>query len=129
MSWSRSADGYRVMAWTGGCPDDYVQAWADLHTAMSADVPTGGLSREPVVHTVERVRLDESRLAKNWIALNSMAVTDRDEPVGYSTLFLPRTQPEHAYQDDTLCCGRIADTTWGRGSRSPICASSRNSRR
>lgn len=97
-----SADGYRIVAWTGRCPDDNVQAWADLHTAMSADVPTGGLTREPVVHNVERVRTTEARMAKNWITLNSLAVTDRDEPVGYSTLFLPRTQPEDAYQDDTL---------------------------
>jgi GNAT superfamily N-acetyltransferase len=69
---------------------------------MSGDVPTGELAREAVVYTEERVRLDEDRLAKNWIALNSLALTDLGEPVGYSTLFLPRTQPQHAYQDDTL---------------------------
>ena len=95
-------DGYRVEAWSGRCSDRYVRAWADLHTAMSADVPTGELTREAVVHTVERVRTDEERLAKNWIALNSLALTEDGEAAGYSTLFLPRTQPEHAYQDDTL---------------------------
>jgi len=38
--------------------------WADLHTAMSVDLPTGELTREAVVHTEERVRTDERRLAK-----------------------------------------------------------------
>ena len=98
----RATDGYRVLAWEGRCPDPYVQAWADLHTAMSVDVPTGELTREAVVHTVERVRTDEGRLARNWILLNALAVTDQGEPVGYSTLYLPRTRPEHAHQDDTL---------------------------
>ena len=98
----RAADGYHVMVWAGRCPDLYVQSWAGLHTAMARDVPTGGLSREAAVHTVEHVRLSETRMDKNWISLHSMALTDGDEPVGYSTLFLPRTQPEHVYQDDTL---------------------------
>ena len=96
------SDGYRVTSWAGRCPDEFVEAWADLHTAMSADVPTGQLARDLVVHTVEGVRLNESRMAKNWIALNALALSEGGEPVGYSTLFLPRTQPEHAYQDDTL---------------------------
>lgn len=97
-----SADDYRVVAWTGPCPDTYVEAWADLQTAMSVDVPTGGLTREPVVHTIEGVRTNEGRMAKNWITLNSLSLTGQGQPVGYSTLFLPRTQPEHACQDDTL---------------------------
>lgn len=97
----RSGD-HRITSWAGRCPDGYVEAWADLHTAMSADVPTGELARDVVAHTVEGVRLNESRMAKNWIALNALALSEGGEPVGYSTLYLPRTQPEHAYQDDTL---------------------------
>lgn len=95
-------DGYRVTAWVGRCPDGVVEAWADLHTVMSQDVPTGGMSREPVVHTVERVRLSEDRMADGWITLSAMAMGHSGEPVGYSTLLLPRTQPKHAHQDDTL---------------------------
>ena len=108
------SDGYRVTSWAGRCPDEFVEAWADLHTAMSADVPTGQLARDLVVHTVEGVRLNESRIA-NWIALNALALSEGGEPVGYSTLFLPRTQPEHAYQDDTL----VLRTHRGRGLGAP----------
>ncbi|HET7357580.1 MAG TPA: GNAT family N-acetyltransferase [Nocardioidaceae bacterium] len=96
------SDGYRITSWAGACPDEYVEAWAELHTAMSADVPTGELARDVVLHSVDGVRLSESRMAKNWITLNALALSEGGEPVGYSTLFLPRTQPEHAYQDDTL---------------------------
>lgn len=96
------SDGYRVVAWAGRCPDRFVQAWADLHTAMSEDVPTGALARDAVVYTAERLRLDEQRRAKNWITLNSLALSEQGEPAGYSTLLLPRTRPQHAYQDDTL---------------------------
>ncbi len=94
--------GYRVVAWAGGCPDRYVESWAHLHSAMSQDVPTGELARDAVAHTVESVRTSEERLARNWLTLSSLALTGADQPVGYSTLFLPRSQPEHAYQDDTL---------------------------
>lgn len=93
---------YRVEAWHGPCPEEYVEAWAALQTAMSVDVPTGGMTREPVVHTVERVRLTEQRLGRSWLALSALALTDAGDPVGYSQLLLPLTQPEHVLQDDTL---------------------------
>ena len=98
---SRS-DRYRIIAWTGACPEEWVQSWADLQTAMSSDVPTGSLAREPVVHTVDRVRLGEQRMADNWDTLSSLAVNADKASVGYSTIFVPKTQPGQVYQDDTL---------------------------
>ena len=96
------SDGYRIIAWTGACPQEWVQAWADLQTAMSSDVPTGSLAREAVVHTVDRVRLGEQRMADNWVTLSSLALNADDVSVGYSTIFVPKTQPGQVYQDDTL---------------------------
>jgi GNAT superfamily N-acetyltransferase len=95
-------DDYEITSWAGACPDHHVVAWADLHTAMSADVPTGGLTRDTVVHTVERIRTNERRMAAHWVSLHAMALTRDGEPVGYSTIYLPIGEPEHAYQDDTL---------------------------
>ena len=91
-----------MSAWTGPCPEELVQAWAELRTAMSVDVPTGGLTREAVVVTPERVRVEDSRLAAGWQTLRAMAVDEGGTPVAYSVLHLPRTNPEHALQDDTL---------------------------
>jgi GNAT superfamily N-acetyltransferase len=93
---------YEITGWVGACPDEFVYAWADLRTAMSADVPIGGLSRDVVAFSVERVRTDERRMASNWISLHSLALTRGGIPVGYSTIFLPMGAPELAYQDDTL---------------------------
>ena len=96
------SDGYRVTAWTGPCPEGLVQTWADLRTAMSVDVPTGGLTREAVVVNPERVRTEDLRMAASWQTLRAMAVDAAGTPVAYSVLHLPRTNPEHALQDDTL---------------------------
>jgi GNAT superfamily N-acetyltransferase len=95
-------DGYVVVSWSGPCPADYEEAVADLHTAMSSEAPVGEMSTESVVFTVERLRLQETRLARSWISLTSMALTADGDAVGYSTLLLPRTQPESVLQDDTL---------------------------
>jgi GNAT superfamily N-acetyltransferase len=102
LVWPISGNDYEITAWVGACPDEYVHAWAELHTAMSVDVPTGGLTRGTVAYTVERVRTDERRMAPNWISLHSMALTRDGVPVGYSTIYLPLGAPEHAHQDDTL---------------------------
>ena len=97
------AEGYRVEAWQGPCPPAYVTGLADLRTAMSLDVPTGELARDPVVHTVEDERASEERQARSWTVLTALALAVRTgEPVGYSTLFVPSTEPVHLTQDDTL---------------------------
>lgn len=96
------SQGHHVVAWTGPCPETYVDAWADLMTAMSRDAPAGAVTRDAVAYTVDRVRLQEQRMADGWITLSSLAFSDLGDPVGYSTLLVPRTQPEHVYQDDTL---------------------------
>lgn len=99
---SGAAGDYTVSTWVGACPDAWLEAWGTLQTAMSADVPTGGMTREPVVYTAERIRTSEARLHQHWESLVSLALTTDGVPVGYSRIFLPRSSPEHAYQDDTL---------------------------
>lgn len=69
---------------------------------MSSDVPTGSLAREAVVHAVDRVRLGEQRMADNWVTLSSLAANADNASVGYSTIFVPKTQSEQVYQDNTL---------------------------
>lgn len=96
------AGDYIIDTWVGTCPERWVQAWATLQTAMSVDVPTGGMTREPVVFTPERIQTSEARLHKHWVSLVSLAQTTDGEPVGYSRILLPRSSSEHAYQDDTL---------------------------
>ncbi|NIK60937.1 GNAT family N-acetyltransferase [Kribbella shirazensis] len=95
-------DGYRLTSWAGLCPPEHQQAYADLHTAMDLDVPTGGMTRELVPWTVEKLTASEARVDRTYLALVTMAHTDAGEPAGYTLIYLPRADAEHAQQDDTL---------------------------
>lgn len=94
--------GYRLVSWVGRCPEDRLQEFADLHTAMAQDVPTGSMTRDAVVWDVERLRTSEERTDQNHLSLVTMAHTDDGEPAGYTLIYIPRTDPDHVYQDDTL---------------------------
>jgi ADP-ribose pyrophosphatase YjhB (NUDIX family)/GNAT superfamily N-acetyltransferase len=95
-------EGYTLTSWVGACPPEHQQAYADLHTAMDNDVPTGGMTRETVPWTVERLAASEERVARSYLALVSMAHTLDGEPAGYTLLYLSKDDPEYAQQDDTL---------------------------
>ncbi len=95
-------EGFRLTSWSGPCPEEYLQAFADLQTAMDRDVPTGGMTRELVPWDVERIRARELRADKNYLALHTMAQTTDGRPAGYTTIYLPRADPDAAQQDDTL---------------------------
>ncbi|GAA3085984.1 ADP-ribose pyrophosphatase YjhB (NUDIX family)/GNAT superfamily N-acetyltransferase [Kribbella aluminosa] len=95
-------DGYRLTSWAGVCPSEYRQEYADLRTAMDRDVPTGGMTREVLPWTVEKLETSEARVDRNYLALVTMAHTLDGAPAGYTLIFLPRADAEHAQQDDTL---------------------------
>jgi ADP-ribose pyrophosphatase YjhB (NUDIX family)/L-amino acid N-acyltransferase YncA len=95
-------DGYQLISWAGVCPPEHQQAYADLHTAMDLDVPTGGMTREVLPWTVDKLEASEARIDRNYLALVTMAHTDASEPAGYTLLYVPRADAEHAQQDDTL---------------------------
>jgi len=94
--------GYRLTSWAGACPEEHLQAYADLRTAMDQDVPTGGMTHELVPWTVERLRTNQERMVKNYVALVTMAHTTAGDPAGYTLMWLPRHNTDHAQQDDTL---------------------------
>ncbi|MEV6270742.1 GNAT family N-acetyltransferase [Kribbella sp. NPDC051936] len=95
-------DGYRLTSWAGLCPPEHQQAYADLHTAMDLDVPTGGMTREVVPWTVEKLEASEARIDRSYLALVTMAHTLAGEPAGYTLIYLPRADAVNAQQDDTL---------------------------
>jgi ADP-ribose pyrophosphatase YjhB (NUDIX family)/GNAT superfamily N-acetyltransferase len=95
-------DGYRLTSWAGLCPPEHQQEYADLHTAMDLDVPTGGMTREVVPWTVEKLEASEARIDRSYLALVTMAHTLDDRPAGYTLIYLSRGDAENAQQDDTL---------------------------
>lgn len=104
-------DGYRLTSWAGVCPPEHQQAYADLHTAMDLDVPTGGMTRELVPWTVDKLEASEARIDRNYLALVTMVHTDAGDPAGYTLIYLPRADAEHAQQDDTLVLREHRATT------------------
>ncbi|HEU4945964.1 MAG TPA: GNAT family N-acetyltransferase [Kribbella sp.] len=97
-----NAAGYRLISWAGPCPEERLQEFADLHTAMARDVPVGGMTREAVIWNVERLRSNQERTDKNYVAVVTMAQTLDGRPAGYTLVYVPRTDPVNVYQDDTL---------------------------
>ena len=93
---------YRLLCWTGPCPDEHLTTYARLQTAMNADVPTGGMTREAVVVDEERVRTSDARLAESYLSLVTLAETTSGEPAGYTLMYVPHGGPADVVQDDTL---------------------------
>jgi GNAT superfamily N-acetyltransferase len=93
---------YHLVRWTGPCPEEHVSAYARLQTAMNADVPIGGMTRESVVVDEERVRTSDARVAESYLGLVTMAQTAQGEPAGYTLMLVPHEQALDVLQDDTL---------------------------
>jgi GNAT superfamily N-acetyltransferase len=93
---------YDVLTWTGACPDEHLEAFCELHTRMSSDVPVGEIDCEPVVVDAERLRGREQRILRSFDAIASVARRRTDGVFGgYSQLYLPHGA-DYAQQDDTL---------------------------
>lgn len=95
-------EGYELISWAGPCPEEFLPVYAELRTAMSADVPSGGMTRETRHWQVDELRQLEERNAKNYLSLVVLARTPDGRPAGYTVMFLPKTDPETAQQLDTL---------------------------
>jgi GNAT superfamily N-acetyltransferase len=96
-----AASDYEIVTWQGRCPDDLIDAYAEMRTRMNQDVPTGELDHEAVVMTPERIRAGEERLSTSYDIV--VAVARRADGVmgGYSLVFLARGR-DQVLQDDTL---------------------------
>jgi GNAT superfamily N-acetyltransferase len=96
-----AASDYEVVTWQGRCPDDLIDAYAEMRTRMNQDVPTGELDHEAVVMTPERIRAGEERLLRSYDIVVAAARRADGLLCGYSLVFLPRGS-DQVLQDDTL---------------------------
>ncbi len=98
---ARAAD-YEAITWGGVCPDEFVEEFCAMRTRMDSDVPIGEVDLEPVVHTVERLRASEERVARQYGSIVAAVRRRRDGVfAGYSQLYVPHGEKD-ALQDDTL---------------------------
>jgi GNAT superfamily N-acetyltransferase len=96
------APAYDVLTWTGPCPDEHLEAFCEMHTRMSTDVPVGDIDYQPVVIDAERLRAREERVFRSYDGITAVARRRADGVFGgYTQLYLPHGET-YASQDDTL---------------------------
>ncbi|HEY0620737.1 MAG TPA: GNAT family N-acetyltransferase [Kribbella sp.] len=95
-------EGYELTSWAGPCPEEHLQAFAELRTAMDQDVPTGGMTKDSTVWDVDKLRVLEDRVAKTYLSLLTLARSADGRPAGYTVMYLPHADPDTAQQLDTL---------------------------
>jgi GNAT superfamily N-acetyltransferase len=99
---AKGGAGYDVLTWTGACPDEHLEAFCEMQTRMSTDVPVGDIDYEPIVMDAERLRAREQRVFRSYLGVTSVARRQATgEFGGYSQLYLPHGEA-YVYQDDTL---------------------------
>ncbi|MDQ1699968.1 MAG: hypothetical protein QOG34_1831 [Frankiaceae bacterium] len=98
--------GYRLVSWEDGCPEDYLEAFAQMRTGLQRDIPMGDLDVEPSVWKPAMVREQEQSLVAQGIT--QLTVAARDAAGGfaaYTQLLVPFHQPEDVLQNDTYVLG------------------------
>lgn len=97
------AAGYTFRTWRDRCPDDLVADRAVLAQRMSTDAPTGASDLGEEQWDVARVRhAEDLTLAQGRMCLGIGALAPDGRMIAFSTLGIPLSVPERAYQWDTL---------------------------
>jgi len=95
--------GYEAVGWVGLPPAELLDAFAELHTLMAVDVPSGELSREPLVYDAERVRGMQQRLLDQGYGLVTTLLLDpKGRPAGYTSMFVMGRESREVLQDETF---------------------------
>jgi hypothetical protein len=95
---------YRVHAWTGRTPEQWLDGIALLETRMSTDAPAGDMEEPEDVWTAERLREHEDELARAPRTLLTVAVehVPTTTLAGFTQLSVPDDPARPAQQWDTL---------------------------
>jgi GNAT superfamily N-acetyltransferase len=95
---------YRVHAWTGRTPEQWLDGIALLETRMSTDAPAGDMEEPEDVWTAERLREHEDELARAPRTLLTVAVEHLPTTTlaGFTQLSVPDDPARPAQQWDTL---------------------------
>lgn len=95
--------GYRIVAFTGACPDEYVDAYCRLKTAMIIEAPMGEVEMEPERWDEARLREEEAELADmRRTRFSAFALTPAGEVAGFNELLHAAHDVGNAYNWDTL---------------------------
>jgi GNAT superfamily N-acetyltransferase len=97
------ATGYELVTWQSHCPDELVDAYAQLQVVFSEELPLGELEWSGEVWDAARIRAREAHVEaqgrRSWV---TVAVSPDGSLAGHSELLLPTLDPGNVYQWDTL---------------------------
>ena len=97
------ADGYRVVSWSGACPQEYVEQYAYLRGLISTEAPSGDLNVEQSRWDVARQRENEERTtAQGRRIYVSAAVAPDGTLAGHTRIYVAGQAPQRAVQGGTL---------------------------
>ena len=98
--------GYTLRSWSGPVPEELLQGWAEVTSALMTEAPTGEIDREPEVPDPAVVREAEALAFKQGRELYATAALDADGTVVAYTNFGVNTEGSpRAYQWGTLVRG------------------------
>lgn len=94
---------YRLVSWTGPCPDEHAEQYAHLKSLLMSEAPSGEMDYEPEVWDVARLRADEKKAAdQGRDILTVIAVAPDGVIAGHTQIGVTREGEHRAYQWDTL---------------------------
>jgi GNAT superfamily N-acetyltransferase len=95
--------GYTLRSWTGPVPEELLQGWAEVTSALMTEAPTGEIDREPETPDPAVVREAEALAFKQGRELYATAALDAESTVVAYTNFGVNTEGSpRAYQWGTL---------------------------
>lgn len=96
-------DGYRIVSWSGPCPEEYAEQYAELKGLLVAEAPTGDSTYEAEKWDIDRLRESERKAEAQGRTLHtSVAVAPDGALAGHTQLAVPAHEHGRAYQWDTL---------------------------
>jgi len=98
--------GYTLRSWSGPVPEDLLQGWAEVTSALMTEAPMGEIAREPEVADPAVVREAEAlAFAQGRELYASAALDGSGTVVAYSNFGVPSEGSPRAYQWGTLVRG------------------------
>jgi mycothiol synthase len=96
------AAGYSVVTWDGSCPDDLIEAYAEVRHVMNT-APLEDLDRDDDRYTPELCRANEAARQAQGYEWSTVCARHEGsgELVGYTDVLFPRHWPAMAHQEDT----------------------------
>lgn len=96
-------EGYTLRSWSGPVPEDLLQGWAEVTSALMTEAPTGDIQREPQVPDGQVVREAEAlALAQGRELYATAALDGAGNVVAYTNFGVNTEGSPRAYQWGTL---------------------------